>query len=176
MFVYLINTLSKEKNGVHFGKPTGNNGEDIFTCCCLVDKSCLTPCDPMDSSTPGFPVLHYLPEFAQIRVHWVTDAIQPSHPLSPPSLAVKLSQHLGLFHWVGSSHQVAKVRASASASVLTRNLQGSFPSVVTGLISLLFKGLSRVFSNTTVQKHQFFGPLSSLGSNSHICRWLLEKP
>ena len=176
MFVYLINTLSKENNGVHFRKPTVNNGEDIFTCCCLVDKSCLTPCDPMDSSTPGFPVLHYLPEFAQTRVHWVTDAIQPSHPLSPPSpLAVKLSQHLGLFQWVGSSHQVAKVRASASASVLTRNLQGSFPLVLTGLISLLSKGLSKVFSGTTGRKHQFFSPQPSLWSNSHICTWLLEK-
>jgi len=66
-------------------------------------------CDLMDCSTPGFPVLHYHPEFAQTRVHWVDDAIQPSHPLlplSPPALS--LSQHQGLFQWGGSSHQVAK--------------------------------------------------------------------
>ena len=64
----------------------------------------------MDCSTPGFPVLHYLLEFAQIHVHWVGDAIQPSHPLLPPfSPALNLSQHQSLFQWVSSSHQVAKV-------------------------------------------------------------------
>ena len=75
--------------------------------CCPVTKSCPTLCYPMDSSFPGFPVLHSLPEFAQIHV---SDAIQPSHPLlspSPPSF--NLSQHQGLFRWVDSSHQVAKV-------------------------------------------------------------------
>ena len=67
-------------------------------------------CDPMDCSTPGFPVRHFLPEFAQTHIHWVGDAIQPSHPLSSPSpLALNLSQHQGLFQWVSSSHQVAKV-------------------------------------------------------------------
>ena len=60
-------------------------------------------------STPGFPVLHYLPDFAQTCVHWIGDAIQPSHPLLTPSpLTFSLSQHQGLFQWVGSSHQVAK--------------------------------------------------------------------
>ena len=64
----------------------------------------------MDCSTPGFPVHHQLPEFAQTPVHRVGDAIQPSHPLSPPSPpAFNLSQHQGIFQWVGSSHQVAKV-------------------------------------------------------------------
>ena len=68
-----------------------------------------TLCDPMNCSTPGFPVHHHLLEFAQTHVHWVTDAIQPSHPLSFPSpLALSLAQHQGLFQWVGSSHQVAK--------------------------------------------------------------------
>ena len=77
--------------------------------CCSVAKSCLTLCDPMDYSKPGFPVLH-LPELAQTHVHWVDDAIQPSHPLSSPSpSALNLSQHQGLFQWVSSSHQVAKV-------------------------------------------------------------------
>ena len=67
-------------------------------------------CDPRDCSVPGFHVLHYLPEFAQIDVHWVGDEIQPSHPLSSPSpLACNLSQHQGLFQRVSSSHQVAKV-------------------------------------------------------------------
>ena len=74
-----------------------------------VTQLCLTLCDPMDCSTPGFPVHHQLPELAQTHVHWVGDAIQPSHPLASPSLAFILSQHQGLFQWVGSLHQVAKV-------------------------------------------------------------------
>ena len=75
-----------------------------------VTQSCLTLCDPMDCSTPGLPVQHQLPEFTQTHVHWVSDAIQPSHPLSSPfSPAFNLSQHQGLFQWVRSSHQVAKV-------------------------------------------------------------------
>ena len=72
-------------------------------CCCSVANSCLTPCDPMNYCTPGFPVLHYLPQFAQTHVHWISDTIQPSHPLLPPSPpALNLSQHQGLFQWVGS--------------------------------------------------------------------------
>ena len=75
-----------------------------------VTQSCPTLCNPMDCSMPGFPVHHQLPEFAQTHVHWVNNAIQPSHPLSSPSPpAFNLSQHQGLFQWVGSSHQVAKV-------------------------------------------------------------------
>ena len=73
-------------------------------------KLCLTLCDPMDYSTPSFPVHHQLPELTQTHVHWVSDAIQPSHPLLslfPP--AFNLSQHQGLFQWVSSSNQVAKV-------------------------------------------------------------------
>ena len=81
-----------------------------FSCCCSVTQSCLTLCNPMDCSMPGFSVLYYLPEFAQTHVHWVSDAIQPSHPLFPTSpLALNLSQHQGLFQWVSSSHRVAKV-------------------------------------------------------------------
>ena len=75
-----------------------------------VAQSCLTLCNPMDRSTPGFPVHHQLPESTQTHVHWVGDAIQPSHPLSPPSPpAFNLSQRQGLFQWVSSSHQVAIV-------------------------------------------------------------------
>ena len=78
-------------------------------CCCSVTKSCPTLCNPMDCSTPGLPVLHHLPWFAQTHVHWVSNAFQPSHPLLPPSPALNLFQHQGLFQWVSSSHQVAKV-------------------------------------------------------------------
>ena len=75
-----------------------------------VAQSCPTLCDPLDHSTPGLPVHHQLPEFTQTRVHWVGDTIQPSHLLlSPSPLAFNLSQHQGLFQWVSSSHQMAKV-------------------------------------------------------------------
>ena len=75
-----------------------------------VAQSCPTLCDPMNHSMPGLPVHHQLPEFTQTHVHWVGNAIQPSHRLSSPSPpALNLSQHQGLFKWVSSSHQVAKV-------------------------------------------------------------------
>ena len=67
-------------------KRLSSSSSVFLTYCCSVTKLCLTLCDPMDCSTLGFPVLHYLPEFAQTHVHWVSDAIQPSHPLLPPSL------------------------------------------------------------------------------------------
>ena len=79
-------------------------------CCCSVIQSCPILCNPMDCSKPGFPVLHHLPELGQTHVHWVGDVIQPSHPLSSPSPPdLNLSQHQGLFQWVGSSHQMARV-------------------------------------------------------------------
>ena len=79
-------------------------------CCCSVTQSCLTLCDPKDCSTPGFSVLRHLPEFAQTHVHWANDAFQPSHPLSSPSPpASNLSRDQGLFQWVSSLHQVARV-------------------------------------------------------------------
>jgi len=81
----------------------------MLCCCCSVTQSTL--CNPMDCSMPGFPVLQYLPEFAQTHVHWVGDAIQSSHSLSPPSPALSLCQHQGLFQWVSSLHQVAKISA-----------------------------------------------------------------
>ena len=118
---------------------------------------CVWLCQPMDWSTPGLPVHLQLPEFTQTHVHWVGDAIQPSHPLlSPSPRAFNISQNQGLFKWGSSSHQVAKVLVSASASVLPMNIQDLFPLGLTGWISLQSKGLWKVFSNTTVQKHQFF--------------------
>ena len=81
-----------------------------FLCCCSVAKLFPTLCDPMDCSKPGLPIYHHLPQFVQTHVHRVSDAIQPSHPLSSPSPpAFNLSQHQSLFKWVSSSHQVAKV-------------------------------------------------------------------
>ena len=191
----------------------------------------------MDCSTPGLPVPHSLPEFAQVHVHWIGDAIQPSHPLLLSSPAFNLSQHQGLFQWIGSLHQVAlwsfssvqslsrvwlfatpwTAACQASLSItnsrsppkpmcncvgdaiqpshpllspstpalslsqhqvfsnesalhirwpkywsfsfnisLPINTQDWSPLGWTGWISLQSKGLSRVSSNTTVEKHQFF--------------------
>ena len=99
-------------------------------CCCSITNSCLTLCDPMDCSMPGFPVLHYLLELAQTQVHWGGNVIQPSHlPLPPSSPTFNLSQHQNLFQWVGSLHQVSgqSIGAPTSASVLPMNIQGWFP-------------------------------------------------
>ena len=139
---------------------------------------CLNLWDPMDCSMPGFPVHHQLPELAQTHVCWVGDAVQPSFPLSSPSPGFSLSQRQGLFQWVSSSCQVAKVlEFSASAPVLPMNIQAWLPLEWTGWISLQCKRLSRVFSSMTIwKKHQLFGTLSSLWSNSHTGTWLLEKP
>ena len=79
-------------------------------CSCSVTQLCLTLCDSVNSSTLGFPILYYLPEFIQTHVHWISDAIQPSHPLSSPSPPTfNLAQCQDLFQWVSHSHQVAKV-------------------------------------------------------------------
>ena len=137
-----------------------------------------SPAAPDSCSTLGFPLLHYLPEFTQAHVHWFGDAIQPSHPLSSPSPpAFNLSQHQGLFKWVSSSHQVAKVLELQLQyqffQVLPMNIKDWFSLGWTDWISLKSKGLSRVFSNTTFQKYQFFGAQPSLRFNSHINTWLL---
>ena len=163
---------------LHGYKKNGTVHFKLESIICSFTKLCPTLWDPMDWSTTGFPVLHQLLEFAQTHLHWFGDAIQPSHPLllpSPP--AFNLSQHEGLFQWVGSSHQVAKILAlQLSASVLPMIIPGWFPLGLTGLISLQSKRLSRVWSNTTIQKHQFFGTHLSLWSNPHIYLWLLKKP
>ena len=123
-----------------------------------ITQSCPTLTDPIDCSTPGFPVHHQLPEWIQTHVHWVSDTIQLSHPLSSPySPAFNLSHHQSLFKWVSSSHQVGKVlEFLLQPSVLPMNIQDWFPLGWTSWISLQSKALSRVFSNTTVQKHQIF--------------------
>ena len=132
---------------------------------------------PRNSGTPGLPVHHQLPEFTQTHV---IKLVMPSshlilcHPLSscprslPASGSFPMSQ---LFAWGGQS-----IGVSALASVLPKNTQDWSPLEWTGWISLQSKGLSSVFSNTTVQKHQFFGAQFSSQSNSHIHTWPLEKP
>ena len=142
-----------------------------------VAQLCPTLCDPVNRRTPGLPVHHQLLEFTQTHIHQVSDAIKPFHPLSSPSPpAPSPSQHQGLFQWINSSHEVACTGVSALASFLPKKSQGWSPSEWTGWISLQSKGLSRVFSNTTVQKHQFFSAQPSSQPNSNIHTWPQEKP
>ena len=129
-----------------------------------VSQSYLSLCSPMDCSTPGLPVHHQLPELAQTHVHWVSNAIQPSHPLF-----VLFSSYLQPFPASGSfpvsqffTSGGQSIGFSTSASVLPKNIQNWFPLGWTIYISLQSKGLSRVFSNTTVHKHQFFSAQLSL--------------
>ena len=126
-----------------------------------VAQSCPTLCDPMNCSTPGLPVHHQLLEFTQTYVHRVGDAIQPSHPLLSPSLLPPIPSSIRVFSNESSLRMRWPKYWSFSFSI-------SPSSEHPGLISLQSKGLSRVFSSTTVQKHQFFGAQLSSQSNSHI--------
>ena len=133
-----------------------------------VTQLCPTFCNPMNHSTPGLPVNHQLPESTQTHVYRVDDAIQPSHPLSsstPPAL--NLSQHQG--------KSALRIRWPKYWSF---SLKISPSNEHPGLISFRMDWLDllAVFSNTTVQKHQFFGAQLSSQSNSHIHTWSLEKP
>ena len=146
----------------------------------LVPQSSLTLCDPMDCRTPGLPVHHQLLEFTQTHVRWVSDAIQPSHPLSSPSPPTfNHSQHQGLFKWVHSLHQVAKV--------LEFHLQNqSFQWICrtdyfrwTGWISWQSRGFWRVFSNTKASillcsvffMVQLSHPYMTTGKTIALTRW-----
>ena len=145
------------------------------SCCCSVTQSRLTLCDPWTAACQAslsFTISRNLLKLMSI-VRWyhptISSSVVPffSHPQSFPAWgSFPMSQ---IFTSGGQS-------IGTSASVLPTNTQDWFPLGLTGLISLLSKGLSRVFSNTTIQKHQFFGAQLSLLSNSHIHTWLLEKP
>ena len=146
-------------------------------CCChSVAQSCPTLCYPMDSSTPSFPVLHHPPELAQTHVHWFSDAIQPFHPVILFSPTFKPSQHQVFSNESALCIRWPSIGASASASILPMNIHGWYPLGSTSLISLQSKGLSRVFSSTTVWRHQFFSAQTILLSSCHIHTWLLVKP
>ena len=127
---------------------------NIFFQFSLFAQSCPTLCNPMDCSTPGLPVHHQLLVFIQTHVHWVGDAIQLSHPLLSPSPPhFNLSQHQGLFQWASSSSRWPKYW-SFSFSI---SPSSEYSGLISFRISLQSKGLSRIFSSTTVEKHQFFG-------------------
>ena len=121
-----------------------------------VTQSCPTLSEPMNCSMPGFPAHQQFPESTQTHVHQVGDDIQPSHPLSSPSppQSFPASGSFQMSQLSASGGQ--SIGVSASASVLPMNTQEWSPLGWTGWISLQSKGLLRVLSNTTVQKHQFF--------------------
>ena len=157
--------FSSNLSEIRFSRPFNS----LF-CCCSVTKSCLTlrphglqharlPCP---SPTPG----------AYSNSCPLSQWCHPTISASVIPFSCPASGSFLVSQFFASGGQSIR----ASASVLPMNIQGWFPLGWTGLISLLSKGLSRVFSNTTVQKHQFFGAQSSLWLNSHICTWLLEKP
>ena len=135
----------------------------IYICsCCSVAELCLTFCIPRNCNKPGFPVLHYIPEFSQIHVYWVGDAIQQSHSLSPPSpSALIISQHQGLFQWVSSWASLVVKREDAQESAcnagdLVQSLDQEDP-------------LKKGWQPTAVFLP---GELQSMGSQSDTTEWL----
>ena len=147
-------------------------------CCCWfwIAKLCLTFCNSIDYSTWGFPVLHYLPEFAQTHVHWVGYAIYLilCHPilLLPsgfPSIRVfynELALHIRYSKYWRFSFSVSP----------SNEYSGLISFRIDWFDLLAIQGLSRVFSSTTVWRHQFYSTQPSLWSSSHIRTWLLDKP
>ena len=132
-----------------------------------VAQLCPTLCDPMNHRTPGLPVYHHLLEFTQTHIHRVRDAIQPSHPGSSPSPPAPNPSSIKVF----SNESTLPMRWpkywTFSFSIIpSKEIPGLIPFRMDWLDLLQSKGLSRVFSNTTVQKHQFFSAQLSLWSNS----------
>ena len=140
-------------------------------------KLCPTLRDPMDYSTPGFPVLHYLLEFAQTHVHWVRDGLNHLILCHPLLLCPSVFPSIMVFSNELALHIRWPKYWSFSFSISSSNEYSRLNSFrIDWFHLLLSKGLSRVFSRATVRKHQFFGAQPSLWSNSHIHTWLLEKP
>ena len=140
--------------------------------CCSVIQSCPTLCHPMDCSMPGLPVLHHLLEFAlmvMLSSHLILWCLFSFCPQSFPASG---TFPVSCLFTAGGQN----TGTSASASVLPVNSQGWSPLRLTGLFSLLSKGLSGVFSSTTVWRHQFFGTQPSLLSSTHNHSWPLGRP
>ena len=141
-----------------------------FCCGCSVTQSCLTLCDPMDCSTPGFPVLHNLLEFAQTHMHWVGDAIQPSHPPLPPSLpALNLSQHQGLLQWT-KVLQLQLQHQSFQWIFITYFFR------IDWFDFLAVQGTPKSLLQHNSLKTLILWHSTFLWFNSHIDTWLLGKP
>ena len=155
-----------------WGRLTPSENWNRDCCCCSFSKSCPNLCKPMDCS---------MPDFAGVCAN-SCPLSQWCHPTFSSSVTLfsfclqsfPASGYFPMSHLFATCGQ--SIGASASASVLLMNIHGCFPLGLTGWISLLSKGLSRVFSSTTIRKHQFFGVQPSLWSSSHIHMWLLEQP
>ena len=175
-----------------FLNPAWTSGSSRFTYCWRLQvehyftSNCLHTCnlnfvfvvqllshDWMNCSKPDFPILHHLLEFAQTQVHWVNDATQPSHPCPP---VLNLSQHQGLFQWVGISHQVARVLKLQLQHQSSQWIFRVDSHKIDWFDLFAAQGTLKSFSSTTVQNHQFLSTQPSLWSNSRIHTWLLEKP
>ena len=155
--------------------PTSKDHGLSYSSDCSVIQSCPSICNPMNCSTPGLP--HHSPEFAQVHVHCISDAIQPSHPLTLFSLCSQSFPATGTFpKSCPFTWDDQNTGASASATVLTVNIQGWSPLRLTGLISLQSKGRISVFSSTTVWRYKFFDILPSLWTSFHNRMWPLERP
>ena len=152
---------------MNWDKDTGESSVQLLSCVWL--------CDPMNCSTPGLPIHHQLPQFTQTHVHWVGDAIQPPHPLSSPSPpALNLSQHQGLFQWVGSSYQVTKV---LEFQLLHQSFQWVFRTNSLGPRGL-FSSWNSLGQNTGVGSLSLLqGIFPTQGSNPGLpqCRWILHQ-
>ena len=149
---------------------------DIIRSFSSVTLLCLTLCNRMDYSTSGFPIHHQLPELAQTPVHLMpSNCLTSVIPFSSCPQSFPASGSFPLSQFFPSGVQSIGASVSVSASVLSVYIQDWFPLGLTGLISLQSKELSRVFPNTTTQKHRFFSVQLSLCFNSYIYTWLLEK-
>ena len=142
-----------------------------------VAQSCSTLCNPMDCSTPGLPVHHQLPEFTQTHVHWVSEAIQPSHPLLSPSSAFNLPQHQGLFKWVSSLHQEEKYWSFSFHISLSNEYSGLVSFRMDWLALLAVQGTLK----NLLQHHSWKASILwcsgfFIVQLSSIYTWLLEKP
>ena len=152
-------------------------GSNLFFFCCLVTKSCPTLCHPMDCSTPGFSVLHYLPKFVQTHVHWVSDAIQPSHPLlSPSPPAFNLSQNRGLFQWISSSHQVPKYWSFSFSISPSNGYSGLISFRMDWLDLLAVQGTLKSLLQHHSSKASILQCSAFFVVELSIYTWLLEKP
>jgi len=152
-------------------------GHELLYCFCLLTQSCPTLCNPMDCSVPGFLVLHHLPELSHTYVLWVSDAIQPSHPLSSPSPPAFSLSSIRVFSNESALHYLV-------AEVFCFSFSISHSDEYSGLISfridwfdlLALQGTLKSLFQYTVWRHQLFGAQPFLSSSSHIYTWLLEKP
>ena len=163
--------MQKEKKKWRMNKPETNELSYLTVQFSSVAQSCPTLCNPMDCSMPGFPVHHQLLEPTQTHVHWIGDAIHPSHPLSSPSPSTfNLSQHQGLFQWVSSLHQVAKV--------LEFQLQLSPSNEYSGLISFRMDWLDLLAVQRTLKSllQHHFKSINSLALSFLYSPTLTSKP